>query len=214
MKKNNRSNNIILWGLSFGLPWVIIIFPGIGAFQKSVTSWLGLWQIIGELILPCSILGILVAGIQYFLLEENRKIARLWGIASAIGYSLALPLGITLDTLIQFLLTPGLFSGGNTIMIPPVPIAMIIGGMIVGLSQVLVLSKLDSNKQLRTLRFLWVAVSMLSWGLSFWLWINLENLGIHLRIVSSLTGVFIGLFTGLAFLFIKRNINSNKLQAV
>jgi len=95
-------------------------------------------------------------------------------------------------------------------MIPPVPMAMIIGGLLVGLFQAIAISKLKLDRKMLVSKLFWLLTSMLSWGLSFWLWKILENSGISLRIVSFLSGSFIGLVMGLSFVLIMQsnhNIN-------
>jgi len=66
-----QSNNILLWAFSFGLPWLLIIFPGISTFHKNIKSWFDLWNILGEIILPCTILGVLTALLQSLILKDH-----------------------------------------------------------------------------------------------------------------------------------------------
>jgi hypothetical protein len=212
MKKNIHSNNILLWGFSFGLPWLLIIFPGISTFNKNLKSWIDLWNILGEIIIPCAILGVLPALLQSFILKDYKQIARTWAIVSAIAYSLALPFGLILSTFSPFVFNSNLTFDGSIIMIPPVPMAMIIGGMLVGLFQLTAISKLKLDRKMLVSKLFWLLTSMLYWGLSFWLWRILENSGISLRIVSFLSGCFIGLVMGLAFVIITRNNHNIKLN--
>ena len=205
MKINIQSNNILLWVLSFGLPWLIIIFPGIYTFHKNIKSWFDLWNILGEIIIPCTILGALTALLQSFILKDHKQIVRTWAIVSAFAYSLALPFGLILSTFIPFVFNPNLTFDGSTVMIPPVPMAMVIGGMLVGLFQLIAISKLKLDRQMQVSKLFWLLTSMLSWGLSFWLSKILENSGISLRIVSLLSGSFIGLVMGIAFIIIMRS---------
>jgi hypothetical protein len=215
MKKYFKSKNINLWALSFGLPWLLVIFPGISTFHKNIKSWLDLWMIIGEIILPCTILGILTAVIQSLILNENKQFAREWAIVSVIAYSIALPFGLILSTFIPFIFIPELTFDGSMTMFALVPLAMIIGGMLVGLLQLIPLSKLSLHNKVLFSKLFWVFSTMLSWGLSFWLWINLENSGLSLRIVSFISGSFIGLVMGLSYRIITSNndaITPNKMN--
>ena len=156
MKKNIQSNNILLWALTFGLPWLLIIFPGISTFHKNIKSWIDLWNIVGEIILPCTILGVLTAVIQSLILSENKSIARVWIIVSAIAYSLALPFGLILSTFIPFIFNPKLTFDGSTMMIPPAPLAMIIGEMLVGLFQLIAISKLKLDSKMLVSKVFWL----------------------------------------------------------
>lgn len=198
--KNKSLLFLILWALSLGIPWALVIFPGFKLFPGGITLWNSVWEILDEFLIPCLILSLLVTVFQYFLLKDRYKVSKQWVIPSVLSYSFAPPICLLIVVIILGLLFPtAMIDNGSTVLLFPLPLIMLLSGLLIGIAQIPSFSKIYSKQIRKKISLLWVTASSLSWGMSFWISLFMREAGFNLRLQSAFAGLTIGMITGVVF---------------
>ena len=205
---NRRKNKFlfwILWTLSIGFPWFIFVFPGLKIRNLNIISWYEIWQILGRLLFPCFMIGLLVSVAQYLLLKNQLNFSRAWIIYSILGYTFVPPITMCMIITIFGLVYPETLSTrGIHFLSVPLDLTMIFSGLLVGIIQLPAFPKKDIENTGKSIPWLWVLGSSLAWGLGFLVSSFRYD---SLRFESMLSGLTIGMITGGVFILIDYQAN-------
>jgi hypothetical protein len=184
----------------------------------------------------CGLIIGLVLGIgQFLVLKQKWYASKKWFFMTLAGYTLALPIGLAISTLIPAIAFPLRGSSFLPLMVPstifffPYPTDIVFGGWVVGIAQWIALRQMLPYRNSR-LAALWILGVWLSIGLGIFAMyigrsgpININSgmlFDTTLAIERVYTGGVSGLVTGLLLLFVthqagqKENITSSPAEKI
>lgn len=187
----------ILWTLSSGLAWFVVIYPGFSMREIKISSWNSLLPIAGNLFTPALFLGFLVGVFQYALWKLQAKASWQWIVCSAFGYGLGTPISFLIQATGLGLAHPEILSAnGRSLLSMPLGLTMLLSGLIVGLIQIPAYPKRNSAQKRVAIHWLWILASSLAWGIGFGVASYSWGLGWSIKFQSALAGIVVGLITG------------------
>ena len=177
----------------------------------------------------CGLILGLVMGIGQFLLLKQKAVAsRKWFFMTLAGYTLALPVGLAVTTLIPAISFPLHGSGflplrePSTISFFPFPTDIFFGGWVLGLAQWTVLRQILSYRN-SPLAIIWVVGVWLSFGLGIFAMLIARSAPINvnsgmvidpgLAVQRAIMGAVSGLVTGLLLIFVIHQAGKAKDRA-
>jgi len=196
--KKNKFLFWLLWILSFGIPFTIIIFPFYEKNIGPIIAWGDILDVVYPMIIPSCLLGFLLSVFQYFLVKFKFNGTQRWFFFTLIGYSFAPIFSVILIICINGILYPDtLTTGGESFQFFPRPLSMILTGFLTGVVQKREIQNIFTGKSQKNIGLLWILLSALAWSLSFV--VSTMFIG-ELRLQSMFTGLTIGFVSGILFI--------------
>lgn len=209
--KFNKYKIWFLWLTSILFGWGIVGYFGFENRNLLLSSQSIVFQTLSNLFLNGSMIGGVIGILQFLFLSKSLNLSKSWIWLQAFIYALGSTLGILIVIALAWISIPNLFTQPQIIFPIPLSLMMFIGGSIIGLMQVLILSRQIKIKFLEGM--LYVLLSSLAWGLSFFLSSILGSKILYVENV--IAGATIGAITGLALLILiqaKEQINISQTK--
>ncbi len=191
----------LLWTISITIGWSLYIFQGINLHASTTASWTDLFFLSANLLFHTFILGVIVGGLQYFLLKPVAVVPAWWIGLMGLGYSLGSVFSLIFSALFVWIFQPEIFSTqGQAKLLFPLALVMILGGGLAGALQIFALRQTFINTLSDGL--VWTLMSAFGWGLGFFIMLAVSN---SPRVQSGIAGLVIGIITGLALFILSKN---------
>lgn len=189
-----------IWLITTLFGWSIVGYFGFENRNLLLSSWGTVLQTLLNLFLNGLIIGGSIGLLQFLLMPKNLRLSKSWVFVQSFIYALGSALGLFVVIVLARISIPNLFTQSQIIFPIPLSLIMLMSGSIIGLMQVLVLRNQFEIKLSEGI--LYLLLSSLAWGLSFFLSSYLID---YAYIQNIVTGTIIGLITGFGLFIVIHN---------
>lgn len=191
----------LLWIFATAAGWAGVEYMGFSLRATVLRSATQIPSLALELLLNGALLGSVVGLLQWLVLRFWKKAKGWWIPITVAGYAVGSPIGFILTTSLNVFAArrAGLqlfVEGSNVSLSWPLPVMMLVTGLILAAVQWPVLRRLIPFAKAKE-AILWGLGTMLGWGLGFWAASYTLSFGLSLFAQNVAAGSLIGIVTGM-----------------